>query len=189
MAEEVLRFGRKGFARIAELSPTRLNLSWITPNLAVGGAMHTRDIPRLRQMGITAIVDCREEASDDELALARNGMDFLRLPTPDAHTLAQESLDRGVDWIRKQVVRGARVYVHCSHGVGRAPELGACVLVAEGHLASEALGIVRARRWQASPNEEQVVGLLRYEKRHRERARPLSFGEDAGESDDGHPGA
>ncbi len=177
VADEVLRFGRKGFARIAELSPTRLNLSWITPGMALGGAFHSRDIPRLGQLGITAVVDCRDEASDDELALARNGIEFLRLPTIDATTLSQDSLDRGVEWVRAQIVRGAKVYIHCSHGVGRAPELGASVLVAEGHTAAEALAIVRARRWQASPNEEQVVGLLRYEKRHRPERLPLAPGE------------
>jgi Dual specificity phosphatase, catalytic domain len=163
-----------------------MNLSWITPSLALGGAIHTGDIARLRQMGITAVVDCREEASDDELALARNGLEFLRLPTPDAHTLSQESLDRGVEWVRKQMVRGGRVYVHCSHGVGRAPELGACVLVAEGHMASEALAIVRTRRWQAYPNEEQVLGLLHYEKRHRGRGRPFPLEDDP--EHDGPPG-
>jgi len=180
LLDEVLRFGRKGFARIAELSPTRMNLSWVNPSLAIGGAIHTRDIPRLRRMGITAVVDCREEASDDELALARNGIDFLRLPTPDAHTLTQDLLDRGVVWVRKQMVRGAKIYVHCSHGVGRAPELGSCVLVAEGHSASEALAIVRAKRWQASPNEEQVLGLLEYANRHQARKQPLP-GEETGE--------
>jgi len=165
-AEELLRLARKGFARVAELSPTRMNLSWITPSLAVGGAIHTRDISRLRQIGITAVVDCREEASDDELAMARNGVEFLRLPTPDAHTLTQESLDRGVAWVRERMVQGGRVYVHCSHGVGRAPELGACVLVADGFLPGRALELVRARRWQALPNEEQVLGLVSFADRH-----------------------
>ena len=188
-AEEILRLVRKGFARIAELSPTRMNLSWITPNLALGGAFHTRDIPRLRQIGITAVVDCREEASDDELALARNGIDYLRLPTPDAHTLTQDSLDRGVEWVRQQIVRGAKVYVHCSHGVGRAPELGACVLVADGHLPGTALDLIRARRWQALPNEEQVLGLVAFADRHADRRAepPPSMKEILREG--GHPSA
>jgi protein-tyrosine phosphatase len=164
--EEVLRLARKGFARIAELSPTRMNLSWVTPSLAVGGRIHTRDIPRLRQMGITAVVDCREEASDDELAMARNDIEFLRLPTPDAHTLTQESLDRGVSWVRERMVQGGKIYIHCSHGVGRAPELGACVLVADGLLPGRALELIRARRWQALPNEEQVLGLVAFADRH-----------------------
>jgi Dual specificity phosphatase, catalytic domain len=193
IADDVLRFGRKGFARIAELSPTRLNLSWITPNLALGGAIHTRDIPRLRQLGITAVVDCREEASDDELALARNGIDFLRLPTIDATSLSQDSLDRGVEWVRGQMMRGARIYIHCSHGVGRAPELGACVLFTEGHTAADALAIVRAKRWQASPNEEQVLGLLEYAQRHRPSRPPFSLGQEGsppggqGPSEEGGP--
>jgi protein-tyrosine phosphatase len=186
--EEFLRLARKGFARIAELSPTRMNLSWITPSLAVGGRIHTRDIPRLAELGITAVIDCREEASDDELAMARNGIDFLRLPTPDAHTLTQDSLDRGVVWVRERMVQGGRVYVHCSHGVGRAPELGACVLVADGYLPGRALELICARRWQALPNEEQVLGLVTFADRHLGR-RPSAGPGDEVASEGGHSGA
>jgi protein-tyrosine phosphatase len=170
--EEVLRFLRKGFARFAELSPTQLNLSWVTDDLAVGGAVHTRHIPRLKAMGIQAVVDCREEATDDEVALARNGIDFLRLPTPDAHTLAQADLDRGVSWVKERLARGEKVYVHCSHGVGRGPLLAACFLVSEGYSPVNALQIVRTRRWQASPNEEQVDGLVTYAERRKATAEP-----------------
>ena len=186
--EEMLRLARKGFARVAELSPTRMNLSWITPSLAVGGAIHTRDIPHLREMGITAVVDCRAEASDDELAMARNGIEFLRLPTPDTHTLSQESLDRGVEWVRQEMVRGGRVYVHCSHGVGRAPELGACVLVADGFLPGSALELIRAKRWQALPNEEQVLGIVEFADRHTGR-KPKSPQRDEVAQESRHSGA
>jgi hypothetical protein len=170
--EEVLRFVRKGFARFLEFSPTQLNFSWVTDDLAVGGAIHTRDIPRLRGMGIDAVVDCREEASDDEVALARNGIDFLRLPTPDAHTLTQSDLDRGVSWVKERMARGDKVYIHCSHGVGRGPLLASCFLVSEGYSAIDALHIVRTRRWQASPNEEQVEGLVTYAERRKAVTQP-----------------
>ncbi len=166
LVDEGLRFLRKGFARVAELSPTRLNFSWITNDLAVGGAFHTRDSERLRRMGIGAIIDCREEASDDERQLARFGIAFLRLPTPDATTLTQDSLNKGVTWVRQQLESGRKVYIHCSHGVGRAPELGACVLVTQGHDAEDALELVKARRWQASPNAEQIEGVARFAEQH-----------------------
>ncbi|HEY3115945.1 MAG TPA: dual specificity protein phosphatase [Chloroflexota bacterium] len=162
VVDEGLRFVRKGFARVAELAPTRLNFSWITSDLAVGGAFHKRDGERLHKMGIGAVVDCREEASDDERELARFGIAFLRLPTPDATTLTQDSLTQGVSWVRDQLESGRKVYIHCTHGVGRAPELGACVLVTQGYDAEDALELVKARRWQASPNAEQIEGLVRF---------------------------
>lgn len=165
--EDLLRYVRKGFARVAELAPTRLNFSWITDNLAVGGALRTVDMSRLQRMGITAVVDCREEASDDEVLLGRHGIAFLRLPTPDARELSQEALDLGSAWVRQRLQRGEKVYIHCYHGVGRGPLLGACVLVASGYGAQEAIDLVRKRRWQASPNEEQLNALITFAERHR----------------------
>ncbi|MPZ14585.1 MAG: protein phosphatase [Chloroflexi bacterium] len=170
MLEELLRFVRKGFARVAELSPTRLNLSWITEQVAVGGAFHMSEIPRLEALGIRGVVDCRKEASDDAEALGRRGIAYLRLPTPDAHALTQAALDAGVQWVLDCIERGEKVYVHCGHGVGRAPLLGCSVLVAQGRSFSDALAEVKARRWQASPNEEQVGALREFARRSSETA-------------------
>jgi sulfur carrier protein ThiS len=162
-----LLFGRKGFARVIEFTPSRLNFSWVTDQLAVGGAFHTSDIPRLRRLGIDGVVDCREEASDDEAALRQHGIDFLRLPTPDVHKLSQDALDVGVAWANERIDRGEKIYVHCLHGVGRGPLLGCCILVSRGQTAVGALQTVKTRRWQASPNEEQLGALIEYAERHR----------------------
>ena len=78
----------------------------------------------------------------------------------------QESLDQGVEWAKRRMDLGQRVYVHCLHGVGRGPLLGACVLVSSGYSATQALQLVRAKRWQASPNEEQIDALVTYARRH-----------------------
>jgi hypothetical protein len=93
MIQELGQLVTSGFARVVELLQRDLNLSWITPKLAVGGAFNTAEVPRLRRMGIGAVVDCREEACDDAEALDRQGIAFLHLPTPDNHQLTQESLD------------------------------------------------------------------------------------------------
>lgn len=163
--DEPARFIRKGFARVAELLPSRLNLTWINEQLAVGGAFSGRHIPRLRKMGVHAVIDCRDEGADDEHALRRHGITYLRLPTPDAHQLQQEDLDAGVAWAIQRFEQGNTVYVHCTHGVGRAPLLGSCILVASGYSALEAIGLVKTRRWQASPNEEQLEALLEFARR------------------------
>jgi hypothetical protein len=168
LTEEVLRFGRKGVARILEFAPVKLNFSWITDNLAVGGAFRRGDIPRMRRMGVDAIVDCRLEDRDDEEALRRHGIELLHLPAPDTHEISQEALDFGVDWARERMSQGKKVYVHCLHGVGRGPLLGSCILVDSGHSARQALELVKARRWQASPNEEQVEALVTWARRHRD---------------------
>src|SRR6478672_10996049 len=73
----------KVVARIREPRARRLNLSWVTDSLAVGGAFSSREVPRLRASGVTAVLDLREEASDDPELLARHGIEFLNLPIPD----------------------------------------------------------------------------------------------------------
>ena len=108
----VRQFLVKALARIQELRPRDLNLSWVTDTLAVGGAFRSRDVRRLRAQGVSAVLDLRGEASDDADLLARHGMEFLRLPTPDAHPPSQEDFDRGVDWVLEQQSQGRKVFVH-----------------------------------------------------------------------------
>jgi len=151
-------------------SPYGLNLTWITDNLAAGGAIPPAALPRLRQLGITAVVDCRVEECDDCDILQANGIEFLQLPTPDFHQLTQESLDEGVAWVQERIARGGKVFVHCMHGVGRGPLLGCCVLVAQGRAPLDALTTMKTKRWQAAPNQEQLDALLEFAVRRRATA-------------------
>jgi len=108
----VRQFLVKALARIRELRPRELNLSWITDALAVGGAFRPQDVRRLHAQGVTAILDLRAEASDDPELLAQHGIEFLRLPTPDTDPPSPEDLDRGVEWVLDQQAAGRRVFVH-----------------------------------------------------------------------------
>ena len=108
----VRQFLVKAVARIRELRPHDLNLSWLTESLAVGGAFRPRDVKRLRAQGVTAVLDLREEATDDAELLSRHGIEFLRLPTLDAHPPSQEDFERGVEWVLDRQAAGCKVFVH-----------------------------------------------------------------------------
>lgn len=149
--------------RIGLPLPDSLNLSWITPDLAVGGRIHTSDLMRLQQEGVTRVVDVRSEHQDDEAALQQYHMELLYLPTPDTYPLSLADLARGAEWINAQRATGQRVLVHCEHGVGRSVLLAAAALVDEGYTARDAFALVAQKRWQASPNHRQAVRLLEYE--------------------------
>jgi protein tyrosine phosphatase (PTP) superfamily phosphohydrolase (DUF442 family) len=144
--------------------PDRLNLSWITPQLAVGGRIHQDDIGRLAAIGVTGVVDTRAEHRDDEAALARHGIKLLYLPTPDTEPLTIEQLAEGTRWINEQIAAGERVLVHCEHGVGRSVLLVAAALVAGGMNAHDAMRLVQVSRWQAAPNHRQMVRLQEFER-------------------------
>jgi protein tyrosine phosphatase (PTP) superfamily phosphohydrolase (DUF442 family) len=159
----------RGVARILEYS-TRvhrrsLNLSRITDQLVVGGSVPPRAYSRLKAMGVTAVIDLREEAKDDEAALNRLGIELLYLPATDRYAASQDQLRTGVEWALERLNQGGQVYAHCKHGVGRGPLMGLAILVAQGQTASSALKLLRSKRWQAAPNDRQLAALLDFEQK------------------------
>lgn len=156
---------RAAFAtRIGISLPDRLNMSWITPHLVVGGRILPADIPRLAKTGITRVVDTRSEHQDDAQALAREGIEMLYLPAPDTHPLTVEQLTEGATWVNAQVAHGEKVLIHCEHGVGRSVLLTAAALVESGMNAHDAINLVQSKRWQAAPNHRQMRRLQEFER-------------------------
>jgi protein tyrosine phosphatase (PTP) superfamily phosphohydrolase (DUF442 family) len=151
-------------ARMGVPLPDRLNLSWVTGNLAVGGRPRPEDIGRLAAAGITRVVDTRSEHKDDEAALNARGIELLYLPTPDTYPLSINDLRRGADWVNTQIASGHKVLIHCEHGVGRSVLLTAAALVADGMSAHDAVNLIQRRRWQAAPNNRQIVRLQEFER-------------------------
>jgi hypothetical protein len=156
---------------LTDVQPKQLNYSDVTPQLAVGGAFRRRQIKRLKRHGVSAVVDCRLEAQDDAEALARVGIAFLHVPTPDRFGFTYAQMQEGVDWVLEHIATGGRAFLHCEHGVGRGPLMTCAVLVAQGYTAPEALRLVRAARWQALPNDRQLAALLDFEQTWRRRHR------------------
>jgi protein tyrosine phosphatase (PTP) superfamily phosphohydrolase (DUF442 family) len=151
-------------ANIGVPLPDRLNMSWITPQLAVGGRVRPEDVGRLARSGVTRVVDTRSEYKDDEAALGAEGIELLYLPTPDTEPLSLDDLRRGALWINEQIADDQRVLIHCEHGVGRSVLLTAAALVASGMSAHAAVTLVQRRRWQAAPNHRQIVRLQQFER-------------------------
>jgi protein tyrosine phosphatase (PTP) superfamily phosphohydrolase (DUF442 family) len=183
------RLWLRGFARILEYSTKlhrrSLNLTRITDQLVVGGSIPPRGYARLKAMGVTAVLDLREEAKDDEQALARLGIELLYLPATDRYAASQDQLRAGVEWAVERINRGGQVYAHCKHGVGRGPLMGLAILVAQGLTSSAALRLMRSKRWQAAPNDRQLEALLRFEQAwtgHQAHLDHLTDGEDAPEA-------
>ena len=156
---------RAAFAnRIGLPLPDRLNMSWVTPQLAVGGRIHPGDIARLAAKGVTRVVDTRSEHQDDAEALAKASIELLYLPTRDTFPLTVAQLREGADWINQQIADGQHVLIHCEHGVGRSVLLTAAALVAQGMGAHHALDLIQRHRWQAAPNHRQIRRLQEFER-------------------------
>jgi protein tyrosine phosphatase (PTP) superfamily phosphohydrolase (DUF442 family) len=157
-------------ARIGIPLPDQLNMSWITPQLAVGGRILPEDLHRLAAAGVTRVVDTRSEHQDDVDQLAEEGIALLYLPAPDTFPLTVEQLSEGADWVNRQISQGQHVLIHCEHGVGRSVLLTAAALVAGGMSAHQALELIQLKRWQAAPNHRQLRRLQEFERSVRARS-------------------
>jgi protein-tyrosine phosphatase len=143
--------------------PDKLNMSWITTHIAVGGRIHPEDIKALAKEGITHVVDTRSEYRDDTEALAKEHIELLYLPTDDMRPMTIEQMMQGAQWANEHMEQGGRVLIHCEHGVGRSVLLTCAVLVYDGMHAQDALQLVQQKRWQAAPNHRQVKRLREFE--------------------------
>ena len=153
--------------RFTSTAVSSTNLSWITNEIAVSGCFASDGLTQLAERhGISAVVDLREEACDDERALRDAGIAFLHLPTPDLHPSQSSMLDRGVLFVGNQIERGGRVLIHCVHGIGRSPLLALCVMVDQGMRPLDALRQAKDRREEVSPSEDQYRGWAEWLERH-----------------------
>ena len=136
-----------------------MNLSWITPTLAIGGSLASVDLARLRaDQAVAAVVDLRSEARDDAEVLRRQGIDFLHLPTDDHAAIASWMLDVGVAFVSRHQAVDSRTLVHCEHGIGRSATLALAALVAQGFTPLDALTLAKDRRERVSPSPAQYDG-------------------------------
>jgi protein-tyrosine phosphatase len=147
-----------------------LPFTFILPDLAVGAQIPCSLLETLsRDFGIRRLVDLRAEDKDDVELCRSHGLLLLHLPIDDMCALPNNVLDEGVRWCRQGMDAGEKVLVHCQHGVGRSALLALCVLVSLGYEAREALEHAKERRWQISPNVEQLGALLSWNAEWRRR--------------------
>lgn len=146
-----------------------INFSWITHELAIGGAFDEAHVEAIaKEHRISAVVDLREEARDDEVLLVKHGIAFLHLPTVDHGVVAPEMLQRGLAFVIEHLQADRRVLVHCQFGIGRSALLGLCVLVHRGHAPLDALLLAKDRRALVSPNPRQFEAWAAWCRAHKQ---------------------
>ena len=141
------------------------HISRVQPNLYVGGQHKRRGLAPMRALGITAVVNMREESDDAQRELALDH--YLWLSTTDDTSPAMEDLERGVEFIRRHIAAGRGVYIHCAAGVGRAPLMAASYLVRTGMSATQAWNAIRQVRPFIRPTPSQLVALDAFAAQHK----------------------
>ena len=116
----------------------------------------------LAKAGITASVNLRTVHSDTDHGLTFG--EYCHLPTNDGEPPTQEQLARGVDFIRRVIDNGGRVYIHCQTGLGRAPTLAAAFLISEGFSIDRARGLISSVRPFTNLTSTQLEALAVFER-------------------------
>jgi len=130
-----------------------MNFSKITDDLFIGNMPSASDYDQLHDLGVRLTINMR----------------FSRGPKPDSHhppiqTLWLRSIDsplfpisiqkliNGAQAALETIRSGGKVYTHCAYGRHRGVAMGACVLIAQGMTADEAMQLIGTRRSVADPD-------------------------------------
>ncbi|MBD3270209.1 protein phosphatase [Candidatus Peregrinibacteria bacterium] len=130
----------------------------VTPHVYLGGSFTAENLKRIKKWGITAVVSMRE-------AEPPLGIKTLHLPTRDGHAPTPEDLEEGVEFIRKEVAKDGRVYVHCREGIGRGPTMMIAYLISIGYGLDEAIKLIKKVRVFIKPTTPQINALKKYEQK------------------------
>lgn len=139
----------------------RAKRSLITPEVFLGGQYKQAGLTTLKAWGITAVVSMRMKKP--VIFQSTEWLSVLHLPTIDQTAPSLAQLKQGVDFIKKQVDAGGKVYIHCHHGEGRGPTMTAAYLISTGISLDDALDQIRKVRTFIRPTLSQLERLKEYE--------------------------
>src|ERR1700710_81348 len=131
-------------------APEMANLSFVTPQLAIGGDISQKDelaagqLAELGWLGITHVVDCRFEWNDVELfAEYLPEVSYLHHGMDDAgQRVPMRWFEAAMTWI-EAAGPDAVVLTHCHMGINRGPSLGFAVLLHQGWDPIDAITAIR----------------------------------------------
>jgi protein-tyrosine phosphatase len=134
--------------------------------LHIGGALPPEEYGKLKDAGVTHVVDLREEHEDigDVSGLDALGISRRQLPVRNQSAPRFEQMVEVTQWFDANDEQ-ATLYVHCGGGFGRAAVMSAALLVHAGAGVDAAVDLLRQARPEIRLNEEQMRWLRQVEAR------------------------
>jgi len=129
-----------------------VDFDFVTARVATGSSIRTaKDVEKLKRVGITHVIDCREEAYDSyykptEEELCKAGdLAYLWIGVDD------DGKPKPIEWFRKGIrfalralsKPNTRVFSHCAAGYNRGPSMAYAILRAQGLSAARAEQAIR----------------------------------------------
>lgn len=153
----------------------KYDASAITEHLFIAPMPRTRSMPTMRGLGVDLVISMIWRRPPRELT--RPPFRLIRLPSFDFPLLPirQALLRRGAAAASLVLDAGGRVLVYCRAGRHRSVAMAACILIAQGMTADEAMATIMAHRAIADPHAAHIERQIRaFEKDWLARQRPAT---------------
>jgi atypical dual specificity phosphatase len=109
----------------------------IEEHVFIGALPLARDVPKMKEAGIKAVVNTCEEYPGPVAQYEAAGIEQLRIPSVDFTSPSMENVIQGVEFIEKNVRQGKSVYVHCKAGRARSAMIVLCWLISSKGMTPE----------------------------------------------------
>lgn len=136
---------------------------WIGAKPSILGGWWLEKIKKLRIYSLLPMVSMNKE-NGTAVNSAYSGFHI-----PEYVEISLADYSRATREIESMTSLGQGVYIHCREGVGRAPAIGAAVLICEGQSIEEALDKVGTKRKVASLSHLQMASLEEFYRRRTNR--------------------
>jgi protein-tyrosine phosphatase len=130
-------------------------MDFILDRLAIGGIADAKNIEKLRQEGIRAILNVAIEWEYEV-----ENFRYLKVPIEDGYRIPFYAIDKSVDFIWSEICQGG-ILIHCNLGLSRSPAIVMCYLWRCGFSLSEALQIIRTKR-EVYPHPKILASVYDY---------------------------
>jgi protein-tyrosine phosphatase len=142
----------------------RMDMTWITDRLAVGGGIWTEaKMADVARAGITHIIDMQIEFDDTPLAKPYE-ITVLWNPTDDDFQFKPpEVFEKGVAFALQALDdSGSKLFVHCAAGVHRAPMMTLAILCSLGWNLDDAMRLIEGKRPMVDFADVYVKSVKKY---------------------------
>jgi|SRR5271169_2438208 len=126
----------------------RMDITWVTDRIAVGGGIwHADNMAAVSRAGITHVIDMQIEFDDTPLA-EPHGIAVCWNPVDDDFEPKPRAVfARGVGFALKALKEPeTKLFIHCAAGVHRAPMMTLALLGTMGWTMEAAMDLIEARR-------------------------------------------